>query len=250
MTKKYNYSVLILFILLFTTILPQESDLKKFGRYGESILKSATRFDSQDILNYGIVAGSTALAYSLDQKVNKFFRHSMPPLPEPVTFFNKYSVVGVFSLAGGLYLHGKLFDNQKNCDLGLKLGSALIYSTAVTTILKLVTGRDRPTISESNSNFNFFQTAWDNTSFPSGHATAGFAFASVMALSTENDIEKAAYWAVAGVMALERVYNSHHWLSDVVLGSAIGYFTGSLTGTSKEAPGILSVPMINITYKF
>lgn len=250
MTKKYNYSVLILFILLFTTILPQESDPEKFGRYGESILKSATRFDSQDILNYGIVAGSTVLAYSVDEKVNNFFRHSMPPLPAAITEFNKYSVAGVFSLAGGLYLHGKLFDNQKNSDLGVRLGSALIYSTAVTTILKLVTGRDRPTISESNSNFNFFQTAWDNTSFPSGHATAGFAFASVMALSTDNDIEKAAYWAVAGIMALERVYNSHHWLSDVVLGSAIGYFTGSLVGTSKEARGDISVPMINLTYRF
>ncbi len=250
MTKKYNYSVLILFILLFTTILPQESDPEKFGRYGESILKSATRFDSQDILNYGIVAGSTFLAYSVDEKVNNFFRHSMPPLPAAITEFNKYSVAGVFSLAGGLYLHGKLFDNQKNSDLGVRLGSALIYSTAVTIILKLVTGRDRPTISESNSNFNFFQTAWDNTSFPSGHATAGFAFASVMALSTDNDIEKAAYWAVAGIMALERVYNSHHWLSDVVLGSAIGYFTGSLVGTSKEARGDISVPMINLTYRF
>jgi len=250
LTKKYNYSVLILFILLFTTILPQESDPEKFGRYGESILKSATRFDSQDILNYGIVAGSTFLAYSVDEKVNNFFRHSMPPLPAAITEFNKYSVAGVFSLAGGLYLHGKLFDNQKNSDLGVRLGSALIYSTAVTIILKLVTGRDRPTISESNSNFNFFQTAWDNTSFPSGHATAGFAFASVMALSTDNDIEKAAYWAVAGIMALERVYNSHHWLSDVVLGSAIGYFTGSLVGTSKEARGDISVPMINLTYRF
>ncbi len=250
MNKLNKFTVFILLILLITPAFSQDSDPEKFGRYGESILKSATRFDGQDILNYGIVAGSTALAYTLDERVNNFFKHDMPPLPEPVTLFNKYSVIGVFSLAGGLYLHGQIYKNDRNRDLGVKLGSALIYSTAVTTLLKMVTGRQRPTISESNSNFDFFQTSWDNTSFPSGHATAALAFASVMALSTDNDIEKAAYWTIAGVMALERIYNSHHWLSDVVLGSAIGYFTGTLIGTAKEGAGTVSVPMINLTYRF
>lgn len=250
MTKYDKTTVLILLILLFTPVLPQDSDAEKFGRYGESILKSATRFDSQDILNYGIVAGSTALAFTVDERVNNFFKHQMPPLPKPITLFNKYSVIGVFSVAGGLYLHGQIFKNDRNRDLGVKLGSALIYSTTVTTLLKLVTGRERPTISESNSNFDLFQTSWDNTSFPSGHATAAFAFASVMALSTDNEIEKAAYWTIAGVMALERIYNSHHWLSDVVLGSAIGYFTGTLIGTSKEGAGTVPVPIINLTYRF
>ncbi len=250
MNKSNKLTAFILLFLLFTPLFPQDSDPEKFGRYGESILKSVTRFDGQDILNYGIVAGSTALAYTLDERVNNFFKHEMPPLPEPVTLFNKYSVIGVFSLAGGLYLHGQIYKNDRNRDLGVKLGSALIYSTTVTTILKMLTGRQRPTITENNSNFDFFQTSWDNTSFPSGHATAGFAFASVMALSTDNDIEKAAYWTIAGVMALERIYNSHHWLSDVVLGSAIGYFTGTLIGTSKEGTGTISVPMINLTYRF
>ncbi len=245
-----NYTF-ILFILLSSPVIPQSSDLEKFGDYGESILKTSTRFNNNDLLNYGIVAGSTLLAYNFDEDVNNFFKKNRTPILNPLLELNKYSVYAVFASAGALYLHGSIYDNAKNKDLGLKLGSALIYSTLVNQALKMLTGRERPTITDNNSNFHFFRTAWDETSFPSGHSTAGFAFASVMALSTDNDLEKGLYWTVAGLMAFERLYNSHHWLSDVVLGSAIGYFTGSLIATKNpENPVGTTIPVFVINYRF
>ena len=242
---------LILFVLLFSSIISQSSDLEKFGDYGESILKTSTRFNNNDLLNYGITAGSTLLAYNFDEDVNSFFKKNKTPLLSPLYEFNKYSVYAVFATAGALYLQGSIYDNAKNKDLGLKLGSALIYSTLVNQALKMLTGRERPTISDDNSNFHFFRTAWDETSFPSGHSTAGFAFASVMAFSTDNDLEKVVYWSIAGLMAFERLYNRHHWLSDVVLGSAIGYFTGSLIGSkNSNDPATVTVPVFVINYRF
>lgn len=242
---------LTLFVLLFSPAFSQRTDLEKFGDHGENILKTATRFESHDLLNYGVTLGTTFLAYQIDEDVNSYFRNNKSSFLNTVSEFNNYSVYAVFAAAGGLYLHGKIYNNDKNRDLGINLGSALIYSTLFTQILKMTFGRERPTITDDNSNFHFFETSWDKTSFPSGHATAGFAFASVMALSTDNDIEKTFYWTVAGLMALERLYNNHHWLSDVILGSAIGYFTGSLlssqTGTSNDA---VTIPLVNINYRF
>jgi len=250
-TNKLN-RLFILFILLFTSGISQNSDntdWEKFGKYGESILNSATRFNNNDLVNYGIVAASTALAYQIDEKTKFFFRDEMPPFPKPLSVINEYSIAGLFAVAGGLYIHGRLADNEKNRELGLRLGSALIYSEAITGLLKVIIGRERPTISDDNSNFHFFRTSWDNTSFPSGHATAWMAFASVMALSTDNDFERGVYWTLAGVMTLERIYNRHHWLSDVVFGGAIGYFTGNLIGSKEKGEGAppVFVPMINLT---
>lgn len=251
MIKKKIILNLTLFVLLSFSVFSQRSDLEKFGNHGESILKTATRFESKDLVNYGLTLGSTLLAYKADETVNNFFKRNKTPFLNNISEFNKYSVYVVFATAGGLYLHGKIYNNQKNTDLGINLGSALIYSTLFTQILKMTFGRERPTITDDNSNFHFFESSWDKTSFPSGHATAGFAFASVMALSTDNDVEKVFYWTIAGLMATERLYNSHHWLSDVVLGSAIGYFTGSLIAskTSQDKDAV-TIPLINVNYRF
>jgi membrane-associated phospholipid phosphatase len=248
--KKINYTS-ILFLFLFASLFSQQNDLEKFGKYGENILNSATQFDSQNAINYVIVAGSAVLAYQLDTTVNNFFKANKSPLLNSISVFNDYSIYALFATAGVLYLHGRIYDNNANRDLGLKLGSSLVYSTLITQVIKMAVGRERPTITDDNSNFHFFQSSWDYTSFPSGHSTAGFAFASVMALSTDNQFERAFYWSVAALMAVERLYNSHHWLSDVILGSCIGYFTGNLIASKNdELNRQPTTPIFNITVRF
>lgn len=63
------------------------------------------------------------------------------------------------------------------------------------------------------------------SSFPSGHATAGFTAA---ALLSEGDPLWPAYYAIAAVVASSRVYVKIHHASDVVAGVAIGAVFGHL----------------------
>ncbi|MFW6269745.1 MAG: phosphatase PAP2 family protein, partial [Bacillota bacterium] len=64
-------------------------------------------------------------------------------------------------------------------------------------------------------------------SFPSGHATGSFATATVLA-NHYPELGKFAYtWA--SLVAISRMYEDAHWFSDVVVGSAIGYFTARQT---------------------
>jgi membrane-associated phospholipid phosphatase len=63
-------------------------------------------------------------------------------------------------------------------------------------------------------------------SFPSGHASATFATATVLA---EHFGWKGAVpgYTLATIVAWARVRSNHHWLSDVVAGSAIGLLSGT-----------------------
>ena len=63
------------------------------------------------------------------------------------------------------------------------------------------------------------------SSFPSGHATSAFTAAGLL---SDHDRWWPAYYAVAGVVAVSRVYVKIHHASDVVGGVAIGVVLGRL----------------------
>ena len=62
------------------------------------------------------------------------------------------------------------------------------------------------------------------SSFPSGHATAAFTAASILARTGRGDI---VWYLLAGVVAGSRVYVKMHHASDVVVGAAIGLAFGA-----------------------
>jgi hypothetical protein len=74
----------------------------------------------------------------------------------------------------------------------------------------------------------------DQTSFPSGHATLAFAFSSVMANYLDNAYWKIGWYSIAALVGTARIYHDKHWLSDVVMGSAIGYFIGDYVSHDPE----------------
>ena len=63
------------------------------------------------------------------------------------------------------------------------------------------------------------------SSFPSGHATAAFCAATLLA---ENERRAPAYYALASVVALSRIHTKIHHASDVAGGIAIGLALGQL----------------------
>jgi undecaprenyl-diphosphatase len=63
------------------------------------------------------------------------------------------------------------------------------------------------------------------SSFPSGHATAAFCAATLLA---ENEERAPAYYALGTVVALSRIHTKIHHASDVVGGIAIGLVLGQV----------------------
>ncbi|HRK32259.1 MAG TPA: glycosyltransferase [Tepidisphaeraceae bacterium] len=99
--------------------------------------------------------------------------------------------------------------------------------------LKWAVGRHRPftgpaglTKDLTPFDFSYFRGGWDgllvsaNLSFPSGHATLSFALASALTMLFPRG--RWVFYSIAGLAAVERVWENAHWLSDVVVGAALG----------------------------
>jgi hypothetical protein len=120
------------------------------------------------------------------------------------------------ALSLATFAYGRLMDQPKVSHLGNDLLQAQILSELIVEPLKLATQRLRPN-----------QTAHCgvNCSFPSGHAAVTFAGATV--------IERHLGWrysvigyAIATYVAMSRLHDNVHYLSDVVFGAAVGTIAG------------------------
>lgn len=106
---------------------------------------------------------------------------------------------------------------NKFSEVGFDLIRAQIVSQVVVHGMKYSIGRDRPT--------------GECCAFPSGHAATAFAVASVL----ERHVGYRASWpALAGAMyvATSRLVDNRHFLSDVMMGAAVGTASGwTVVGT-------------------
>ena len=112
----------------------------------------------------------------------------------------------------GTYVIGRLRDQPKVAHLGMDLLQGQIMSEILIEPLKFAVRRERP----DGSN---------HQSFPSGHASVTFATATV--------IERHLGWrksllgyAIASYVAMSRIHDNRHYLSDVIFGAAVGSIAG------------------------
>jgi len=129
------------------------------------------------------------------------------------------SAYGQAAAASGLYLIGRYVlpheagvpRTNKVSHLGFDMLRALAVSQALTQGIKVAVHRDRPT--------------GECCAYPSGHASAAFASASVI----ERHFGYRGSWPmflIATYVATSRLHDNRHFLSDVVFGASLGIATG------------------------
>jgi hypothetical protein len=127
-------------------------------------------------------------------------------------------------IGGGLYLHGIIEENKVNEKIGFEIGESAIFTGLITLLLKYSFGRERPRENSDAFSFQPFSFMGDNyLSINSGHTALGFSLSTVLAKNTDNDLIKTVFYLPAFLTAFSRVYQNHHWFSDVILGGIIGY---------------------------
>lgn len=143
---------------------------------------------------------------------------------------------GAYYIGGGLYLAGRIGRMDRLADLGLHGTEAVILAEGIGYVLKRVLGRARPYVSGATDPQDFslgagFGTG-DRRAFPSGHTYTAFAAAAAVTSETRRWWPRST-WVVAPIMyggatlvGLSRMYNNQHWASDIVLGAAVGTFSG------------------------
>jgi len=132
------------------------------------------------------------------------------------------SIYGVSAAAGSFYLIGRATHNQRARETGILATEAIIDSGIVVTALKEITQRARPLTGKDRS--KFFA---GGSSFPSGHSIEVWSVATVVANEYHDQpaVQIAAY-GIASAVSVSRFTGLHHYLSDVLVGSAMGYGIG------------------------
>ena len=125
------------------------------------------------------------------------------------------------SAGAGMFFFGQAAHNDQQRETGLLSGEAGIDALMETTVFKYAMGRDRPFVGDGRG--RFFQ---GGDSFPSDHATISWAIASVIAHEYNGPLTQLLVYGLAGGVSAARVAGHKHFASDVVVGSALGWYTG------------------------
>jgi membrane-associated phospholipid phosphatase len=141
--------------------------------------------------------------------------------------FNTLSNAGVAALGAiptGMLLWSLNSDAPQARETGLLTGEALIDSLAVSEAIRFVSRRDRPDVNDAKG--NFFTSSPTNSSFPSNHAVAAWAMASVVGDEYPGWLTRTAVYGLATGVSVSRVLAEQHFPSDVLVGSAAGWLIG------------------------
>ena len=132
------------------------------------------------------------------------------------------SIYGVSAAAGSFYLIGRATHNDRARETGILSAEAIVDSGIVVTALKEITQRARPLTGKDRSKFFV-----GGSSFPSGHSIEAWSVATVVANEYHDHlaVQMAAY-GVASAVSVSRFTGLRHYLSDVLVGSAMGYGIG------------------------
>lgn len=140
----------------------------------------------------------------------------------------------LISALGGMYLIGDK-DDKDTAKLAL---AALVNAGIVTQGIKMVTGRARPGVADEGE-FSGPGGGEGYASFPSGHTSAAFAVATVLA--NRHPKQKWLYYGLATAVGYARVRKSAHFPSDVLVGAAIGINAGN--SVLRNGPSIFSIKL-------
>jgi membrane-associated phospholipid phosphatase len=192
-----------------------------------------------DAVMVGAFTLATVALAPLDRQVTAQLqqpaRQSNRILHTGATVFRLLGEPGALITSAAIYGIGLADGQRRTEDLGLHTFAAVILSTSEAGVIKVIAGRARPRASPDNArNFSLFRGLRDDNyrSFPSGHTTSAFAFASTVASETQR-WWPGTRWVIGPVLyggaaltGLSRIYNDAHWASDVMAGAALGTFTG------------------------
>jgi membrane-associated phospholipid phosphatase len=120
-----------------------------------------------------------------------------------------------------VWASGVIVNNDWLRDTGIMIVASVTSSGIIQSISKEAVGRSRPIFGRGAFDFKPFGGA-DYHSFPSGHTMLSVATSWVLARQVNFLPLKIGFYALPIITGASRIYVGAHWLSDILLGSALG----------------------------
>ena len=179
---------------------------------------SPARFRTKDLKWILPAAGITAAFIASDSWWSRQVNPSHQQTSLTVSDYGTYSLIG---LSGASFLIGSMTHDGHLQEAGLLSGEAAINATGVTYLFKEITQRQRPL--QGNGNGDFFT---GGSSFFSEHSAIAWSIASVWAHEYPGWLSQMAAYGLASTITITRVTAKQHFPSDVIVGSALGWYFG------------------------
>jgi membrane-associated phospholipid phosphatase len=190
----------------------------------KEIWTSPFRAQTRDLLWIVPLIGGTALTLKNDAD----WSHSYQPSNSTLDASRKISYLGsgpvTFSTAAAIYFIGKLTNNDRAKSAGFLSLEALANTAILVQGAKAITGRERPKSGDRDGSF------WvRGNSFPSGHSASVWSLAAVFAgVYPDNKLIQVGAYSLATAVSISRVTGQNHFVSDALVGSAVGYLIGRM----------------------
>ena len=203
---------------------------------GIKTLASPFHYNTKDAIIAATVLTSTALLFTVDDNSRTYFLKQSSPLNDNLKDLgNIYgNLIPTIVAGGGFYVTGLISKDDYTRTTGRMIFETAAIAGLITTFTKSFLGRHRPYTNDGPTKFEGPTFNNDYYALPSGHATVAFALSTTLANRIHNTYVSIGLYSLAGVTSLARIYEDKHWLSDVFLGSAIGYFVGDFISGKKN----------------
>jgi hypothetical protein len=194
--------------------------LRNIGEDQKAIWTSPSRLrlvDADWLIPLGVATGGFL---ATDTEYSKHLSNSPSRLKHSNDLSN-YGIAAMAAAGGGFYFWGQISHDDHRTETGFLAGEAAIDSYGVTSAFKYAFGRERPLADNYQGKF------WQGgSSFPSEHAAAAWSIASVIAHEYPGPLTTLLAYGAASAVSASRITAKQHFPSDVLIGSAIGWFVG------------------------
>jgi len=224
-------------------------------------LSSPFRWQSEDFIMFGGFSAVTAGSFLLDDETRTVMLKNRNKVYDGLARIGfsygapQYAVPG----AAVFYLAGLIAQDEWLRTTGLMMAESLLNIGIIQIPARIIAGRARPLTGEKNTSFILF-TGYGQfrSSFISGHAAVAFSLSTILAEQIDNIWVSIGLYALAALTPLSRLYEDKHWLSDAVIGSAMGVFIANTVinyhknyeEKGKKLSIIPSVNAVLLSYKF
>lgn len=143
---------------------------------------------------------------------------------------------GPFLIGGAFVAAGEIAHVGGAAAVGSRITESVLIAASITAIGKGLSGRALPGV-KTKHQFSFGRGFHDGNgpfvAFPSGHTAAAFALATAITGEAERKprrwtpVVRPVAYALATGVAIARVYQNTHWVSDLPLAAVIGMWSGS-----------------------